>query len=231
MKCRILVIDDDIEILDLVKILLKMEDFEVITSTSGLEGLELLKNNSYSMIILDLGLPDIDGEQLCKLIRRQYNTPILILSAKESATNKVLCFEYGADDYLTKPFENIELVARIKAIMRRCCPEPEISENEKGEIHYKDLVINIHERSVTKNSKPIDMTPKEYELLLYFIRNIGQTLTRDNIIKELWGKDVLYKFSRSLDVHVQHLRQKIEDNPRNPSFIKTVSGVGYKIES
>lgn len=230
MKRKILVIDDDIEILDLVKILLKMEDFEVVTCTSGMGGMELIRNNNYSMVILDLGLPDIDGEQLCKIIRKQFNIPILILSAKESATDKVLCFEYGADDYLTKPFENIELVARIKAVMRRCCTELDEDIESDGNIIYKDLEINLNERNVKKGSLNLDLTPKEYELLLYFVRNKGQTIDRERIIKELWGKDVLYKFSRSLDVHVQHLRQKIEDNPKNPEFIKTVSGIGYKIK-
>ncbi|MCA1927793.1 MAG: response regulator transcription factor, partial [Calditerrivibrio sp.] len=121
MLCKILVIDDDYEILDMLKILLELEGYPVDTAVNGFSGLEKLKKTSYQLVILDLNLPDITGEQVCKNIRKNNNIPILILSAKESVTDKVLCLEYGADDYITKPFQNIELLARVKAIMRRCC--------------------------------------------------------------------------------------------------------------
>lgn len=227
MACNLLIIDDDIEILELLKIFLKMEDFNIVTSTSGIGGLELIKNKKFNLIILDLGLPDIDGEQLCKVIRKTYDTPILILSAKESVTDKVLCFEYGADDYLTKPFEKIELLARIKAIMRRCnCMDDE----NDDELNSNGFCVDLNNRTVTKNNDPIELTPKEFDLFVFFIKNKGMSLKRDDIIKSIWGEDSLYRWSRSLDVHVQHLRHKIEDNPKNPRLIKTVSGLGYKFE-
>lgn len=227
MGCNLLIIDDDVEILELLKIFLKMEDFNIVTSTSGIGGFELAKNKKFDLIILDLGLPDIEGEQLCKLIRKTDDIPILILSAKESVTDKVLCFEYGADDYLTKPFEKIELLARIKAIMRRCnCFE----DNNPDELLAGGYKIDLNNRTVSKNNSSVDLTPKEFDLFVHFAKNKGMSLKRDDIIKSIWGADSLYRWSRSLDVHVQHLRHKIEENPKNPRLIKTVSGLGYKFE-
>jgi two-component system alkaline phosphatase synthesis response regulator PhoP len=229
MSCNLLIIDDDIEILELLKIFLKMEDFNIMTSTSGIGALELIKKKCFNLVILDLGLPDIEGEQLCKLIRKNSTVPILILSAKESVTDKVLCFEYGADDYLTKPFEKIELLARIKAIMRRCdCNMG--SNDEIKEYVIANLVVNVDERTLKKENLNIDLTSKEFDILLYFLKNKNKTIKRDDIIKEIWGNDSLYKWSRSLDVHIQHIRHKIEDNPKKPRFIKTISGIGYKFE-
>jgi two-component system alkaline phosphatase synthesis response regulator PhoP len=227
MECQILIIDDDIEILDLLKIFLKFEGYKVVTSTRGIEGFELLKSQKFNLVILDLNLPDIDGERLCKIIRKESDVPILIISAKETVTNKVLCFEYGADDYLTKPFEKIELLARIKAIIRRC-------DNNNFEKHDNDIfiinniVVDLKNRTCQKNGEFISLTPKEFELLIYFIKHKGIPVKRDDIIKEVWNDNSLYRWSRSLDVHVQHLRQKLEDNPKKPALIKTVSGIGYK---
>lgn len=226
MACDLLIIDDDVEILELLKIFLKMEDFNIITSTSGIGGLELIKSRPFNLIILDLGLPDIDGEQLCKLIRKEYEIPILILSAKDSVTDKVLCFEYGADDYLTKPFEKIELLARIKAIMRRC----NCMEEDETVLSVKGVMLDLNSRLVTKNDDVVELTPKEFDLLAYFLSHKGVSLKRDDIVKSIWGDDSLYRWSRSLDVHVQHLRQKIEENPKSPQLIKTVSGLGYKFD-
>ncbi|MBZ4642670.1 MAG: two-component system, OmpR family, alkaline phosphatase synthesis response regulator PhoP [Deferribacteres bacterium] len=223
--CKILVIDDDIEITQLLKILLSSEGFAVTVSTTAFGGLELFKKGSYSLVILDLGLPDLEGEHLCKLIRKESDVPIIILSAKENVTAKVLCFEYGADDYITKPFENIELLARVKAIMRRCCSSRDESE---GIIEYKGLKLDTKSREATFNGEKIDLTPKEYDVLLFLLKSKGQIVSREQIVNELWGKNTLYKWSRSLDVHVQHIRSKL--SRYLPDFIKTVSGVGYKID-
>ena len=228
MDCQILIIDDDIEILDLLKIFLNFEGYDVVTTTRGLEGYELIKNNNFNLVILDLNLPDIDGERLCKIIRQESDVPILIISAKETVTNKVLCFEYGADDYLTKPFEKIELLARIKAIIRRCDYNNYIQTDDKLKIG--NIIVDLKNRTCEKNGESITLTPKEFELLVYFINNKGVPINRDEIIKHVWNDNSLYRWSRSLDVHVQHLRQKLEDNPKKPSLIKTVSGIGYKFD-
>jgi two-component system alkaline phosphatase synthesis response regulator PhoP len=152
-----------------------------------------------------------------------------MLSAKDSVSDKVLSLDYGADDYITKPFENIELLARINALKRRYeQSNPNINQN--GNVAFHHLVIDTANRQVLNSGEPLPLTPKEYDLLIYFSQNAGQSLQRDKIIGDLWGNDALYKWSRSLDVHVQNLRQKIEVNPKNPEIIKTVSGVGYKIK-
>lgn len=229
MPCRILVIDDDYEILDMLKMLLELEGYAVDTAVNGFSGLEKLKKSLYQLVILDLNLPDIAGEQVCKNIRKNSNTPIIILSAKESVTDKVLCLEYGADDYLTKPFQNIELLARVKAIMRRCsCID--VEEIESKRINYRDFVIDAESMTVIKDGETIPFTPKEFEIFLYLVKNKGKIVQREKIINDLWGKDNLYRWSRSIDVHIQHIRQKIEKNPRGQTILKTVSGVGYKLE-
>ncbi|MGA1846268.1 response regulator transcription factor [Deferribacter abyssi] len=226
MKRKILIIDDDIEILEILKLFLEIEDFKVVTAQNGITGFNLLQNNCYDLILLDLGLPDIDGEHICKKIREKYDTPIIVLTAKETVSNKVLCFEYGCDDYITKPFEKIELLARIKAVLRRT---KNTNINDKV-ISFPPFEINLEEGLCYKNGKHIDLTKKELEILSFLIRNAGKNIKRDEIIKEIWGDDSLYRWSRTLDVHIQHLRQKIEKNPKKPYFIKTVPGVGYKFE-
>lgn len=228
MPCKILLIDDDYEIIDLLTILLEVEGYNVDAATNGLSGIEKLKKGCYHLIILDLNLPDISGEQVCKIIRKSSNIPILVLSAKESVSDKVLCLEYGADDYITKPFQNIELLARVKAILRRCTLEN--SSDTQSTITYKGFTIDTENMVVSKNSEIIQFTPKEFEIFLYLVKNKGKIVPREKIINDLWGKDNLYKWSRSIDVHIQHIRQKIEKNPKGQALLKTISGVGYKLE-
>jgi len=225
-ECKILIIDDDIEIVQLLKLLLASEGFGVVSSTTAFGGLELFKKNKFSLVILDLGLPDLDGEHLCKILRKESDVPIIILSAKENVTAKVLCFEYGADDYITKPFENMEFLARVKAIMRRCCTERD--EDSQGKITYKGLCVDINSRKVAFKDVEIEFTPKEFDVLVYLLKNAGQIVSREQIIKELWGANTLYKWSRSLDVHIQHIRNKL--SKFIPDIIKTISGVGYRID-
>jgi two-component system alkaline phosphatase synthesis response regulator PhoP len=230
MACKFLIIDDDYEILDMLKILLEVEGYEVDTASNGFTGLEKLNKNSYDLILLDLNLPDIAGEQVCKVIRKNSELPILILSAKESVTNKVLCLEYGADDYITKPFQNIELIARIKAILRRCACNLGTDVENTNILCYKNFIIDIENMIVKRDDEVINFTPKEFEIFLYLVKNKGKIVSRDKMIKELWGKDNLYKWSRSIDVHIQHIRQKIEKSSKGHLYLKTVSGVGYKLE-
>ncbi|WP_022850344.1 response regulator transcription factor [Limisalsivibrio acetivorans] len=228
MTKTILVVDDDPEILDILKLLLTLEKYKVLTASCGAEGLELARNNSVDLIVLDLNLPDIDGQQICRIIREELEIPIMILSARDNVSDKVVCLEYGADDYMTKPFENIEVTARIKAILRRT--EKEEEQCQDGVVEFFHISIDKCERNVYINGEKTSITPKEFDLLLYFSEKKGQVLSRDDIVKDIWGKNTVYSWSRSLDVHVKNLRQKVEINPKNPDIIKTVSGVGYKIK-
>lgn len=230
MSTTILVIDDDQEILDILKLLLNLEKYNVLTAPNGMTGLSLARENNPAMIILDLNLPDIDGQQICKIIRSELDVPILILSARDNVSDKVVCLEYGADDYMTKPFENIELIARVKAILRRAEKTIPAYEDENGEnTVFHHMNIDRSNRQVFIKGDKVNLTPKEYDILLYFIEKAGQVLSRDTIVNDIWGKNSIYSWSRSLDVHIKNLRQKVEINPKNPDIIKTVSGVGYKI--
>lgn len=231
-KKTILVIDDDIEIIELLKMFLDLEGYSVFSSANGMDGIKMAEsNNDIDLVILDVGLPDISGQQVCKIIRQKTDIPIIMLSANDSVSDKVICLEYGADDYITKPFENMELMARIKAVLRRFESNHELLDSNTDESkNFNGIIINFKNRYATINNENLNLTPKEFELLIYFSKHAGQTLIRDQIIEDLWGKNTLYRWSRSLDVHIQNLRQKIEQNPKNPSIIKTVSGIGYKIK-
>jgi two-component system alkaline phosphatase synthesis response regulator PhoP len=228
MAKKIVVIDDDKEICELVELFLKLEGFDVITANTGMAGLEVVRNRAVDLVILDIGLPDVNGQQICRIIRSETNLPIIILSARDSVLDRVLGLDYGADDYVSKPFENMELLARINAVMRRV-ERVDLGINERN-YDFHHLSIDTEKRQVFIGRTLLKLTPKEYELLVYFSRNAGQLLARDRIIEELWGNDALYRWSRSLDVHIQNLRQKVEINPKNPEIIKTVSGTGYRIK-
>jgi len=230
MSVKILAIDDDPDILEVLRLLLSLENYEVLTAPNGMTGLSVAREQSPDMIILDLNLPDIDGQQICKIIRGELNVPILILSARDNVSDKVVCLEYGADDYLTKPFENIELTARVKAILRRTDHTDSESVVEDDTLLFQHMQIDKANRQVFIKNEKVNLTPKEYEILLYFIDKTGQVLSRDDIVNDIWGKNSIYSWSRSLDVHIKNLRQKIEINPKNPDIIRTVSGIGYKIK-
>jgi len=230
MSTKILVIDDDPDILEILKLLLNLEKYQVFTASCGMSGLSIAREQNPDMIILDLNLPDIDGQQICKIIREELGLPILILSARDNVSDKVVCLEYGADDYMTKPFENIELIARVKAILRRSEKHEESESDVSEDMMFHHIQIDKSNRQVFINNEKVNLTPKEYEILLYFTDKRGQVLSRDVIVNDIWGKNSIYSWSRSLDVHIKNLRQKIEINPKNPDIIKTVSGVGYKIK-
>ena len=230
MKKTILIIDDDKEICELINLFLKLEGYNIFTAGTGLEGLSVFREADPDLVILDIGLPDVSGQQICRVIRGESSVPIIILSARDSVPDKVICLDYGADDYLTKPFENIELLARIHAIERRTEKKHDRQEQSDEQLSFHHMKIDTTKRQIISGDNKIALTPKEFELLLYLSKNAGRTLPRDKIIEDLWGNDTLYRWSRSLDVHIQNLRQKIEINPKTPEIIKTVSGVGYKVK-
>ena len=223
---RVLVVDDEETIVRLVSFHLEREGFQTSKAHDGLEALDKFKNERPDMVILDLMLPSIDGLELCKLIRKtDSSTPIIMLTAKDAEVDKILGLELGADDYVTKPFSPRELVARVKALFRRSSEHGPARHTDS--IHIGDLVIDSEKYQVTLRGRPVELTTKEFQLLEFMARHPGQVLTRDHLLDRVWN----YSFAgdtRIVDVHVSHLREKIEDDPRNPEYIKTVRGVGYK---
>jgi DNA-binding response OmpR family regulator len=226
VKYKTLIVDDDIDILKVLKANLEFHNFDVITASSWEEGQKAIFNTKPDIIILDVMLPDGDGVEICKNLRKEYpQIPIIMLTAKDKISDKVLGLESGADDYIVKPFETLELIARMKACMRRMktCLEDKIK--------IKDLFVDFKKRIVMIKDKEIFLTPKEYELLCYLIKNRGSVVSRNDIRNNLYKDTKIYSWSRVIDVHVQHLRQKLEDDPSNPSYIITIPGVGYKFKN
>ncbi len=224
MKNRLLVVDDDPDILRVLKANLEMYGFDVVTAKSWTKARDILNVQIPELIILDLMLPDGDGIEICRDLKEHYpRIPIIMLTARDKVSDKVMGFESGADDYIVKPFETLELIARIKACLKRTMPIEE-------KVVINDLCVNLKMRSVTIRGREIELTPKEYELLHLFISNRGEVITREFIRKKLWKDSRLYSWSRVIDVHIQHLRQKIEKNPSEPEYIITVPGIGYKFE-
>ena len=223
MNNKILVIDDDTDILKVLKANLELHKFDVITAASWSEGQKALALDKPDILLLDLMLPDGDGVDICRELRKQHSTmPIIMLTAKDKISDKVIGLESGADDYVVKPFETLELIARIKACLRRTRP----AADEQATIG--DLSINYKRRAVKIKNREIILTPKEYDLLCLLIKNKGSVVGREEIRKYLWKESKIYSWSRVIDVHIQHLRHKIETNPAEPEYIITVSGIGYK---
>lgn len=225
-ESKILIIDDDPDILKVLKANLELHHFAVITAESWSEGKKRLSEERIDLLVLDLMLPDGDGIEICRTVRKEYpNLPIIMLTAKDRVSDRIIGLESGADDYVVKPFETLELIARIRACLRRARPSTE------DRIIIGDLSIDFRKRIVNVKNKEVILTPREYDLLCLLVANRGNVLTRKEIIRHLWGKDKLYSWSRVIDVHIQHLREKIKDDPDNPRHIITVAGVGYRFKS
>ncbi|ADC48736.1 two-component response regulator involved in phosphate regulation [Alkalihalophilus pseudofirmus OF4] len=235
MAQRILVVDDEESIATLLQFNLEQSGFEVTVASDGEEGLALAKDEPFDLLILDLMLPKIDGLDICKQLRQNKKmTPILMLTAKDDEFDKVLGLELGADDYMTKPFSPREVVARVRAILRRSAQLSETSEAANNEengrvIKIGDVEIFPENYEVLVHKKALELTPKEFELFLYLANHKGRVLTRDQLLNAVWN----YEFvgdTRIVDVHISHLREKIEPNTKKPVYIKTVRGLGYKLE-
>jgi DNA-binding response OmpR family regulator len=220
----ILAIDDDRDILKVLRANLELHGYAVDTADSWTRGHELLLQREPSLILLDIMLPDGDGFEICQHLKREHpKIPIIMLTAKDKVSDKVFGLESGADDYVVKPFETLELLARIKACLRRIVPS-----SVAEEIHTGNIRINCKKHLVTVSGKPVDLTPKEFELLCFFLNHRGEVLGREAIRKQLWKGSQIYSWSRVIDVHIQHLRQKLEKDPSNPVHIITVPGAGYR---
>lgn len=231
---RVLAIEDELHIQELLKYNLEKNGFQVSAAENGLEGLNEALTGKYDIILLDLMLPGMDGLEICRRLRadkRTKKTPIIMLTAKSEEFDKVLGLELGADDYITKPFSVKEMVARVRAALRRY--EDDIEVHEQAEVQggpiisYRDITIDKEKYEVRKGDEKLSLTLKEFELLKMLIENQGKVLTRDLLLDKIWGYDYLGE-TRTVDVHIRHLRQKIKDEDGSSQIIETIRGVGYK---
>ncbi len=226
MDRKILVVDDEKLIVKGIKFSLEQEGMKVDVAYDGEEALRLAKENEYNLILLDVMLPKIDGLMACQMIREFSNVPIIMVTAKGEDMDKIMGLEYGADDYITKPFNILELKARIKAILRRSVKKVETPIQNKNILKIRDIEINTESRRTFINQKEINLTAKEFDLLELLMKNIGKVYSRENLLDTIWG----YGYPgdvRSVDVHVRRLREKIEECPSEPKYIHTKWGVGY----
>ncbi|HGD7259837.1 TPA: response regulator YycF [Enterococcus faecium] len=228
---KVLVVDDEKPISDIVKFNLAKEGYDVYTAYDGEEALEKVAEVEPDLILLDLMLPKMDGLEVAREVRKTYDMPIIMVTAKDSEIDKVLGLELGADDYVTKPFSNRELVARVKANLRRgatATKEPE--DAAPAELTIGDLTIHPEAYMVTKRGETIELTHREFELLFYLAKHLGQVITREHLLQTVWGYDY-FGDVRTVDVTVRRLREKIEDNPSHPNYLVTRRGVGYYLRN
>ncbi|MDQ0256383.1 two-component system alkaline phosphatase synthesis response regulator PhoP [Evansella vedderi] len=230
MSQQILIVDDESSIVTLLQYNLEKSGFQVTTAMDGKTAFEKAINGDFDLIVLDIMLPEMDGLEVCKQLRQnKILTPILMLTAKEEEFDKIIGLELGADDYLTKPFSPREVIARIRAILRRTHDQKETVENiNKNQITIGDLVIYPENHEIYLKGKTIELTQKEYELLLYLGKHQEKVLTRDQLLNAIWNFDFVGD-TRIVDVHISHLREKIEANTKKPEYIKTIRGFGYKL--
>jgi two-component system alkaline phosphatase synthesis response regulator PhoP len=229
---KILVVDDEQSIVTLLEFNLQKAGFEVVKAGDGPTAVKLAETEKPDLIVLDIMLPGMDGMEVCKKLRMErINTPILMLTAKDEEFDKILGLELGADDYMTKPFSPREVVARVKAILRRSGQQQEQETNQSDEqmITIGQLVIYPEKYEVLFNGNRLELTPKEFELLQYMASHPGRVMTRDQLLNAVWNYDFVGD-SRIVDVHISHLREKIEEDTKQPKYIKTVRGLGYKLE-
>lgn len=233
MKNRVLVVDDEQSIVTLLQYNLEQAGFDVITAMDGEEGKQIAETQSPDIIVLDLMLPKMDGMEVCKQLRqKRIMTPILMLTAKEDELDKILGLELGADDYMVKPFSPREVIARVKAILRRTQIQTEagqVSGEETGLLQIGNLKINSDTYEAYFNENLLELTLKEFELLLYLAQNKGRVMTRDQLLSAVWNYDFAGD-TRIVDVHISHLREKVETDTKKPAYIKTIRGLGYKLE-
>lgn len=223
MAKRILLVDDEPLILKGLKFSLEQDGYETDTAADGEEALAKMRNGGYDIVLLDVMLPKLSGIEVCQNIRETSNVPIIMLTAKGEDMDKILGLEYGADDYMTKPFNILEVKARIKSILRRTGAAPEAP---KLELTVRDITINIGNRSVVAHGEPVNLTVKEFDLLQLFMNNPGKVYSRDKLLETIWGFDYLGDV-RTVDVHIRRLREKIEKDSTKPAYIMTKWGVGY----
>ena len=225
-KQRILIADDDVNIAELISLYLTKEGYETKRASDGREALRMVPIFDPDLIILDIMMPEMDGYEVCREVRKNNSTPIIMLTAKGETFDKVLGLELGADDYMVKPFDTKELVARVKAVLRRL----DAKENNAKKINFENLMINLSNYSVAYMNENVEMPPKELELLFYLASHPNQVFTREQLLNQIWGYEY-YGDTRTVDVHIKRIREKLGNDEEHPKWnIKTVWGVGYKFE-
>lgn len=232
MAEKILIVEDELTLQETLAYNLKKHGYQVESANDGQSGINKAKEYKPDLILLDIMLPGIDGFEVCRILRKDMIVPILMLTARDDEIDRVVGLEVGADDYLTKPFSMRELIARIKALLRRAKIKQEIGQSKDGEqkIHtFTNLTIDENRREVTLNGQPLSLKPKEYELLLFLGKHKGQVLSRETILEKVWGWDY-FGDSRTVDVHIRWLREKIEEDPAKPKRIITSRSAGYRFE-
>jgi DNA-binding response OmpR family regulator len=235
MSEKILVVEDEPTLVETLAYNLNRQGYTVVTATDGHAALAVARREQPDLIVLDVMLPGLDGFEVCRILRQEMNVPILMLTARTDEVDRVVGLEMGADDYLTKPFSMRELLARVKALLRRVRLTREEAAAESApasadRIEIGDLTIDLARRELTRASQVIHLKPKEYDLLVFLVRHAGIVLSRDLILERVWGWD-FDGDSRTVDVHVRWLREKIEPDPAHPTRIVTVRGVGYRFEA
>jgi DNA-binding response OmpR family regulator len=229
MNRTVLVVEDEENLLEVLKYNLEREGYNVLTAVDGEQGLEVARTSRPDLVVLDIMLPKLDGLEVCRILRRESNVPILMLTAKGEEIDRVVGLELGADDYVTKPFSVRELMARVKAMLRRSRMASEISPASPEVLRSGDLEVDRTGHSVHLGGLSIDLKPREFELLALLVENRGRVLTRSQILDRLWGHDYVGD-ERTVDVHIRWLRNRIEKEPGRPERIVTVRGVGYRFE-
>ena len=226
---KILIIEDEVAIADLEKDYLELSDFQVDICNTGDEGLATALNGDYNLVILDLMLPGMDGFEVCRKIREEKNIPIIMLSAKSEDYDKIIGLNVGADDYVTKPFNPLELVARVKSNLRRYTQLGNLNVENNALFTAGGLCINDDTKEVTVDGESVKLTPIEYNILLLLVKNQGRVFSIDQIYENIWNEEAIGA-DNTVAVHIRHIREKIEINPKEPRYLKVVWGVGYKIE-
>ena len=231
MAEKILIVDDEREIADLVALYLKNENFIVFPCYTAKDVLDCIAREKLDLAILDVMLPEMTGFQICQKIRERYNYPILMLTAKVEEIDKITGFTLGADDYITKPFLPLELVARVKAQLRRYKRYNTGSEADEDVLVHAGLVMNVKTHACTLNEKPLSLTPTEFSILRILCQQKGKVVSAEELFHQIWGEEYFNKNNNTITVHIRHLREKLGDSSENPKYIKTVWGCGYKIEN
>ncbi|WP_343249152.1 VanR-ABDEGLN family response regulator transcription factor [Diplocloster hominis] len=230
-KTNILVVDDEREIADFIEVYLQNEDYRVFKFYNGQEALACIEKETLDLAILDVMLPDIDGFTICRKIREKYNFPVIMLTAKDDELDKITGLTLGADDYITKPFRPLELIARVKAQLRRFTKYNTMqTEMDENILAFSGLVLNKEKHECQLNERSLSLTPTEFSILWVLCENRGKVVSSEDLFQQVWGEKYFGNSNNTVMVHIRHLREKMKDSSDHPKYIKTVWGVGYKIE-
>lgn len=230
MADKVLIVDDEKEIADLVALYLENENFTVFKVYTAAEAMECIEKEKLDLAILDVMLPGMSGLEICRKIRERYRYPVIMLTAKGEETDKITGLTLGADDYITKPFLPLEMVARVKAQLRRYKRYNTETEQEEEVIVHSGLVLNVRTHECTLNERPLSLTPTEFSILCILCRQKGKVVSAEELFRQIWKEEYFSKSNNTITVHIRHLREKMGDSFEEPKYIKTVWGCGYKIE-